>query len=101
MFRFLGVPQWVSLSFPTIQTVLLIIIGISALGIILAILIQPSNPEGGSSAITGISDSYYLKNKASTKEGRLKRVIIWCAVLIFVCTILYFISMLIYGGGVL
>lgn len=100
MLHFLGVPQWVSLTFPYIQTALLIIIGLSALGIILAILIQPSNPDGGSNAITGVSDSYFLKNKSSTKEGRLKRVIVWCAILVFVCTILYFISMLIYGSGV-
>lgn len=100
MLRFLGVPQWVSKTFPVIQTILLVIIGLSALAIILAILIQPSNPDGGSNAITGVSDSYYLKNKSSTKEGRLKRVIITCAVLVFLCTVLYFVSMLIYGSGI-
>ncbi len=91
-------PNWVTSSFPVIQTILLIVIALSALTIILAILIQPSSPDKGSNAITGVTDSYYMKHKGSTKEGRLNKLIIICAVAIFVCTILYLISTGIYNG---
>ena len=91
MLQFLGAPQWMSTSFPIIQTVLLVLIGISALAMTIAILAQPSNPDGGDNAITGISGSYYSQNKSSTWEGRLQKLIIICAIVIIVSTIIYFV----------
>lgn len=91
MLQFLGAPQWMSTSFPIIQTVLLVLIGISSLAIIIAILAQPSNPDGGDNAITGISGSYYSQNKSATWEGRLHKLIIICAIVIFASTIIYFV----------
>ena len=87
MLQFLGAPQWMSTSFPIIQTVLLVLIGISALAITIAILAQPSNPDGGRNVITGTNDSYYAQNKGATKEGRLKRLIIVSSIVILVLTI--------------
>lgn len=91
MLQFLGAPQWMSTAFPIIQTVLLVVIGLASVGIIIAILAQPSNPDGGDNAITGISGSYYSQNKSSTWEGRLHKLIIISAIVILASTIIYFV----------
>ena len=91
-------PNWVTSSFPIIETVLLVLISLCALGILIAIILQPAKTEEGSNAITGQNfDSYYMKNKASTKEGRLQKVIIACIVLLAIFTILYFVLVRIYN----
>ncbi len=90
-----SMPVWIETSFPIIQIVLLSLIAISSVLIIFAVLKKPSDPEGGTNAITGISDSYYMHNKSNTKEGRLERLIIISLVCIFVFTILYFVLQLI------
>ena len=59
--------------------------------ITVAVLIQPANPDGGRNVITGTNDSYYAQNRGSTKEGRLKKVVIISAVVIFVLTIAFFV----------
>ena len=93
-----SLPNWVTSSFPIIQTVLLILIALCAVSIILAILLQPAKAETGNNVITGQNfDSYYSKNKASTREGRLQKVIIWCISLLAVFTIIYFILVGIYN----
>lgn len=98
MLSFLNVAQWISSSFPYIQVILLILIAISAITLIVAIMAQPSNPDGGNNAITGISGSYYMKNKWSTKEGRLQKLIIISISVLLFCTIAYFITMGIFPG---
>lgn len=75
----------------TIRSIVLILLAIAAIAIIVAVLLQPSNPDGGRNVITGTNESYYSQNRGSTKEGRLKRIIIICAVLILVLTIAFFI----------
>ncbi|MBE5738122.1 MAG: preprotein translocase subunit SecG [Clostridiales bacterium] len=75
----------------TIRSILMIIVAIAASAIIVAVLIQPSNPDGGRNVITGTNDSYYAQNKGSTKEGRLKRLIIICSIIILVLTIAFYI----------
>lgn len=75
----------------TIRTIVLLLIAIAAAAIIVAVLIQPSNPDGGRNVITGTNDSYYAQNKGSTKEGRLKRLIIICSIVILVLTIAFYI----------
>ena len=82
MFRFLLVPNWVSSSFPVIQAILLALITLSALCIIVAVLLQPSNPDGGNNVITGKNESYYGANKTDTKEGRLHKMILICSIAI-------------------
>ena len=84
-------PVWIEVSFPIIQIVLLSLIAVFSLLTIIAVLKRPSNPEGGNNSITGISDTYYMHNKANTKEGRLQKLIIISLVCIFVFTILYFV----------
>ncbi len=84
-------PVWMESSFPIIQIILLSLIAISSVIVIIAVLKKPANPESGTNSITGISDTYYMQNKSSTKEGRLQRLIIIAMVCIFVFTLIYFI----------
>ncbi|MBE5735276.1 MAG: hypothetical protein E7361_02395 [Clostridiales bacterium] len=84
-------PVWIERSFPIIQIVLLALIAISSVIVIIAVLRKPANPESGTNSITGISDSYYMQNKSSTKEGRLQKLIIIAMSCIFAFTVVYFI----------
>ncbi len=92
------IPDWISKSFPIIQTILIILIALAALVIIVAVLMTTSNGDGGNNAITGTNDSYYMQHKGGSKEGRLKTAIIICAITIFVLTLAYFILFGIYKG---
>ena len=75
----------------TIRSIVLILTAIAAIVIIVAVLIQPSNPDGGRNVITGTNDSYYAQNKGSTKEGRLKKLIIISSIAILVLTIAFYV----------
>jgi len=90
-----SMPVWMETSFPIIQIILLSLIALSSVLIIIAVLKKPSNPESGTNAITGISDTYYMHNKANTKEGRLQKLIIVSMSCIFAFTVIYFILQLI------
>ncbi len=90
------VPDWVRDSFPIIQSVLMVLVTICAVVIIVAVLMQTSNADGGSNAITGTNESYYGQNKGGTKEGRLKKLVIIAAVCVLVMTLIYFITFAIY-----
>lgn len=95
-----SIPVWIDNSFPVIQNVLLCVIALCSLLVIIAVLRCQSNPDGGTNAITGISDSYYMHNKGNTKEGRLQKLIIISVSLIFVLTIIYFVLELIMNSFV-
>ena len=75
----------------TIRSIVLILTAIAAIVIIVSVLVQPSNPDGGRNVITGTNDSYYAQNKGSTKEGRLKKLIIICSIAILVLTIAFYV----------
>ena len=75
----------------TLRSILLVLTAIAAIVIIVAVLVQPSNPDGGRNVITGTNDSYYAQNKGNTKEGRLKKMIIICSVVILVLTIAFYV----------
>lgn len=75
----------------TFRSILLVLTAIAAIVIIVAVLVQPSNPDGGRNVITGTNDSYYAQNKGSTKEGRLKKVIIICSIVILVLDIAFYV----------
>ncbi len=91
------IAEWISISFPIIQTILIILIALLAVTIVISVLLTPSNPDGGSNAITGSNESFYSQNKGSSKEGRLKRIVIIASICIFVFTILYLILSRIYN----
>ena len=98
MHKFLLVPNWVSSSFPVIQAILLALITLSSLAVLVAVLLKPSDPEGGNNVITGKNESYYGANKSDTKEGRLEKIIIICSIAVLVCAIIYFVTVKIYNG---
>ena len=98
MRNFLLVPNWVSSSFPIIQAILLALITLCSIAVIIAVLLNPSDPEGGNNVITGKNESYYGKNKSNTKEGILQRIILICSIAILVCAIIYFVTVKIYNG---
>lgn len=75
----------------TLRSIILILTAIAAIAIIIAVLVQPSNPDGGRNVITGTNDSYYSQNKGDTKEGRLKKIIIICSIVILVLTIAFYV----------
>ena len=61
----------------TVKTALMVIYFIVAFFVIVLALIQAKEDSGLSSTITGSStDNFYEKNKARTKEGKQKRVLI-------------------------
>ena len=91
-FRFLcDVSAEMATALTTIRSILLILTGICAIAMIVAVLIQPSNPDGGRNVITGTNDSYYAQNKGDTKEGRLKKIIIISSVVILVLTVAFYV----------
>lgn len=91
-FRYLlDVSAGVAKTLTTIRSLLLILTAIAAIVIIVAVLIQPSNPDGGRNVITGTNDSYYSQNKGDTKEGRLKKIIIISSVVILVLTVAFYV----------
>ena len=74
-----------------LRIVVLAIAALASVGIVICVLLKPSNPEGGNNAITGKNDSYYAKNKGSTWEGRLGRLIIICSIVVLVMAVAFFV----------
>ena len=85
-------------SFPVIILFSLLIF-IAAVVMIVTILLQQSDAEGGTNVITGIKDSYYSQNKGMNREGRLKKLTIILAVFIAVAVVAFFVLSEIYGGN--
>jgi len=101
MYFLLGdVAPWVSSSFPIIRIVLIVLIVICAITMIFAIMMQPSNQEGSLGAIGGSSDTYFSKNKEKTLEGVMKRLTIVLGIAIFIMSLLFFITYVVYSGGI-
>lgn len=95
------VADWISTSMPIIRSVIVILLLLCALAVIIIVLATESNAEGGNNVITGNYDSFYAKNKASTREGRLKRILIVVSIIAIVLCILYFVTLKIYKPDVL
>lgn len=92
------VPEWVSNSFPVIRIVLFAIVALAALLIIVTTLFQ-TEEANNADAILGQQDSYYSKNKGSSRNEKLKKITIISAIIAVVCVVLYFVSFLIYPAG--
>ena len=92
------IPLWISQSFPIIRIVLFCLIFVCAIIMIIAILFQ-SEDAGSTESITGIKESYYAQNKGSSRDGKLKLITTIMAIVIFVCAILYFVTLIPFGGA--
>ena len=70
-----------------LKIILIVIYFIVCLALIILSLMQSKEDEGLSSTITGSSsNNVYEKNKASTREGKLKRwTIIFGIILVILC----------------
>ena len=84
-------PKWMTDSFPIIRIVLLSLIALLAIAIITIVMTMESNPDGGTNVISGQSESFYAKNQGSSKEGRLKKAIVICGILIAVLAVAFWI----------
>lgn len=91
--------HFVSTVLPIARIVLMCICGACALVLIAVVMSMESNPEGGANIITGASDSFYSQNMGSTKEGRLKRIMIVFSIIFAVCAVLFFCTYAFYNGG--
>lgn len=89
-------PQWVTTLLPILRSVFVVLLLVGALSVIVICMMMESNPEGGSNVVTGNYDSFFAKNKASTREGRMKRILIGISIAMVVCSVLYFVTLLIY-----
>ena len=92
------VPAWVSASFPIIRYILLGYIGLAAIAIIILVLLQPSNSQGGIQGVTTNTETYYAQNKGESREGRMKKATMWLGISIAIATVLFFVTMLVYTG---
>ena len=86
-----GRPQWMTNSFPIIQGVIIGLISLISIIMVIAILVSPPETGNGTNAITGVSESYYAKNRSRNNQGRIRNLIIICGVTIAVLTIVFFI----------
>ena len=84
-------PDWMANSFPVIRAVLLALIALFSIAVIVIVMLMESNAEGGTNVISGQSESFYSRNQGSSKEGRLKKAIIICSIVVAVLAIAFWI----------
>ena len=66
---------------------------------IITIIMQSNNADGSLDVMTGAQESYYSQNKGSSRDGKLKIITIVMASIIFVCVVLYLVTLLINKVG--
>ena len=91
------VDDWFTAAMPIIRDVLLVLIGLTAIIIVVAVLFQTSAGQDAT-AITGASESYYSQNKGSSIEDKLNKITKICSIVMVCLVVLYFVSRVIYGG---
>ena len=94
------IASWITTTMPILRSIFVILMLVCAITVIIICMATESNPEGGSNVITGNSyESFYSQNKGSTREGRLKRLLIISSIITGVCAVLYFVTILLYSGN--
>lgn len=95
-FNLLGIADWITTSFPIIRMVFIIAMVLLSIAMTIVVMIQPSNSEGAN-ALTGQSnETYYSKNKSKSLEGTMKRLTVVLGICLFVMSVLFFITLVIY-----
>ena len=94
----LNLAQWITDTFGCIQAALVIIMALASIIMIIGVLASPPQTGVGNNVITGATESYYTKNRGKNNQGRIKWLIIGCAITIAVCAVLYFIAYSVYPG---
>lgn len=100
LLKMLNVSQFVVDTFPTLRAILLAIVALACIIMIIAILVSPPQTGIGSNPITGANESYYTKNRGANNQGRIRNLVIICAIVIAVCSILFGISYTIYQPSI-
>lgn len=90
------VPHWISVSFPVLERICLVILALLALVTVVLVFMQITDGNGGSNAITGNQDSYYSQNKSGSREGRITRLVYVMVGLILLFSVIYFILTKVY-----
>ena len=91
-----GQAEWITNTFPVFKGILIGVLAVCAVAIIILVLCQQSNSQGGINGVTGSNvETYYAHNKGSTKEGRLKKATTITAIIGACVTVLYFILALV------
>ncbi len=83
--------DWLTTVLPILRYVLFFIVVACSVIVIITVLMQSNSSEEGN-PITGIQESYYSKNKGSSRDGKLKLTTIICASIIIVSVIIYFVT---------
>ena len=68
------VPQWITKSFPVLQSICLVILALLALALIVLVFMQISGDDNYGNVLTGNQDSYYSQNKDGSREGRITKM---------------------------
>ena len=69
---------------------LMVVMVVLAIAMIVIVLMQQGTNENVS-AITGVTDSFYGRNKAKTQEARLKKITLLFFCLILITSVIFFI----------
>ena len=80
---------------PILRAVLFCLVVVCCLVITVTTLLQSNDNEEGMESIMGGQESYYSKNKGSSRDGKLKIITIVMACIAVTCTIAYFLTFLI------
>lgn len=94
------IAPWITTTMPILRSIFVVLMLVCAITVIIICMATESNPDGGSNVITGNTyESFYSQNKGSTREGRLKRLLIISSIITGVCAVLYFVTILLYSGN--
>lgn len=80
---------------PILRAVLFCLVVACCLVITITTLLQSNDNEEGMESVIGGQESYYSKNKGSSRDGKLKIITIVMSCIAVVCTIVYFLTFLI------
>ncbi len=69
---------------------LMVLMVLLAIAMIVIVMMQRGN-EDGIGALTGSAESFFGKNKQKTMEAKLKRITVYIAIGMLVCSILFFV----------
>lgn len=86
-----AVAPWVEKSFPIIKIVLAVLIFICSIFIIVSVISQKTETEGGASAITGQANTFYNRNKGESLQGKIKKWTIGVAIALMVLCVAFLI----------
>ena len=89
-------PDWIVKSFPIIEIVIACVITLCSILMIIAVVAQKGE-SNGVTGITGQADTFYNRNKGSSLQGKIKKLITIDAVIILVLSIAFLILFRIYG----